>query len=118
MKSALAPRVGMQDRRVLALLALVLGIVGGVLFLVEALRFGQNPTIDLDFIVDRLLLFTVAILVIFGGFVVWRGNALGGGLLNIILGVIGLVLGLSLAASLLALLSGILGLVAGPSRRR
>lgn len=118
MKPRRASPVGVQDRRVLALLALVLGIVGGVLFLVEALRFGQNPTIDLSFILDRLLLFVVAILVILGGVVIWRGNALGGGLLNIILGVIGFVLSLGLTGSLLALISGILGLVAGPSRRR
>jgi|GEM_PF-7124222 len=108
----------MQERRALALVALILGIVAGVLFLVEALNVGRNPNIDVQFILDRLLTFGVAILVILGGVVIWRGQTVVGGLLNLILGVIALLLVLGLAGSVLALISGVIGLVAGPARPR
>ncbi len=102
----------MRTEHAFALIALILGILGGVLLakglinVVARLAEGRG-----DLSVDALLLPFLGIMTIIGSAMVWTGRYLVGGVMNMIFGLIAVFYGAD-AEGLMILLSGLLGIVA------
>jgi len=94
------------------LVALLLGIVAGVLLLVSffdaipRLLEGRSQT-DIDW----LVLVGVGVIAIIASVMIWRGSYFAGGVINIILGVIAIYYGRR-SEGVLILVSGVLGVIA------
>ncbi len=102
----------MKTKQVLALIALVLGIAGGVLLLVNLL--GAIPRIlegrgELG--IESLITIAIGVIAIIASLMIWKGSYFAGGVINIILGIIAIVYG-NRSEGVLILLSGVLGVVA------
>lgn len=102
----------MKSKQILALVALLLGIVGGVLLVVSFLDI--LPRV----IEGRARIGTVSLVIlgvgaisIIASVMIWRGSYLAGGVINIILGVVAIYFGRNSEGALI-LISGILGVVA------
>jgi len=102
----------MTSKHAFALIALILGIVGGVLLCKGAidlaskfLEGGRRANFE------SLVLVGIGFIVIIASVMVWKGNYLAGGVTNIILGIITVFYGKD-AEGLMVLISGILGVVA------
>jgi uncharacterized membrane protein len=106
----------MSEKRDLAIVGLILGLLGGVLVFAGALRVGANPNITLEFLVKSILYIVLGIGAIFASILLYRGSYSTGGILNLILGVIILVYGLDLLGGVLVLISGVVGLLANEAR--
>lgn len=101
----------MSERRLLAFIALLLGLLGAVLVL---LGF-RLPRVNQDFLnwLGQIALKGILALVAIGGSLLIFGRAYrAGGVVNVIIGVAMLLLGAGLAGPLLVTFGGILGLVA------
>lgn len=102
----------MRTEQGLALIALILGIVGGVLLLsggVEILiRLLEGST---NINSNTLLIASFGVVAIIGSVVIWTGRYVAGGAINIALGVLMVLLG-EIQQGLIILISGILGIVA------
>ena len=96
----------------MALLGLLLGLVAGVLLLVDALEIGRSQTIDLAFVLDRIAQILVSLVILFGSLLLYRGKSSAGGLVLLVLGVVVLILGWDQTSAVLAIVGGILGVVA------
>jgi len=101
-----------SERRILAIVGLIIGLVAGVLLLVDTFQLQGNQAITLEFVRDRLVEFVVSVGILFGSLLLFREKYAAGSFLNLILGVVALVLGYDRTAGALAVVSGILGLVA------
>jgi len=102
----------MKTEHVFALMALILGVVGGVLLCrgainVVARLLEGNRHINLE----SPLLVGVGIIAIIASAMVWTGRYLAGGVINVILGIISVFYGKD-AEGLMTLISGILGIAA------
>ncbi|MGQ0797152.1 MAG: hypothetical protein ACT4OI_04700 [Methanobacteriota archaeon] len=102
----------MPERRILAIVGLILGLVAGVLLLVDTFQLRGNQAITLEFLLDRAVEFVVSLGILFGSLLLFRAKYSAGGLLNLVLGIAALVLAYDTTAGALAVVSGILGLVA------
>lgn len=102
----------MAQKRILALLGLLLGLVAGVLLLVNAFTVRGNETITLEFLAERAILVLLGLAILFGSLLLYRGKHSTGGIVNLLLGVVVLVLGYGTTPGILAVISGVLGLVA------
>jgi len=101
----------MKSKHAFALLALILGIVGGVLLLRGFVDFASDLVEGgrhLNF--EFLVLAGIGVVAIIGGVMVWTGRYFAGGLINVILGLIAVFYGRD-TEGLLILISGILGIV-------
>lgn len=102
----------MKGENAFALIALILGIVGGVLLsrsvidLAVRLLEGSRHTN-----VESLMLVVIGIIAIIASAIIWTGRYLAGGVINIVLGIIAVLYGKD-AEGLMILISGILGVVA------
>jgi hypothetical protein len=102
----------MKSKQLLALIAFVLGIVGGVLLLVNFLEAiprileGRGDTG-----IGSLITIAIGIIAIIASLMIWKGSYFAGGVINIILGIIAIVYG-HRSEGVLILLSGVLGVVA------
>jgi len=102
----------MKSKQLIALIAMLLGLVGGVLLLVNFLE-------AIPRILDRggeigigsLITIVVGVIAVIASFMIWKGSYFAGGVINIILGVIAIVYG-NRSEGVLILLSGVLGVVA------
>jgi len=101
-----------SNRGILALLALLLGLVAAVLLLLDVFQIGRNQAINFESLRDRALGFVIALVILFGSLIIYRGKYAAGGLLNVILGVVAFVSGYDRTAAALAVVSGLIGLVA------
>jgi hypothetical protein len=102
----------MKSKQLLALIALVLGLVGGVLLLVNFLEAIPRILEGRGEIgVGSLITIAVGIIAIIASLMIWRGSYFAGGVINIILGIIAIVYG-NRSEGVLILLSGVLGVVA------
>ncbi len=102
----------MKSKHAFALIALLLGIVGGVLLLRGFVDFASRlveGSRHLNF--ESLVLAGIGIIAIVGSVMVWTGRYLAGGLINIICGLVGVFYGRD-TEGLLILISGILGIIA------
>ena len=107
----------MSEKRILALLGFLLGLLSAVLIVVGAVNPGGNPTIDLAFVVERLVEIVLAVVILLGSLLIYRGKSSSGGLVNLVVGLVALFLpGIGDTEAVLAIVSGILGFVASESR--
>ncbi|MGD8507192.1 MAG: hypothetical protein PVF15_11100 [Candidatus Bathyarchaeota archaeon] len=102
----------MKTKDALALVAFILGIIGGALLL----RDGINVVTRLiegsrHANLESLLLLGIGIIAIIASAMLWRGSYMTAGVINMVLGIIALVYGRD-AEGLMILISGILGIVA------
>jgi len=102
----------MKSKDAFALLALILGVVGGLLLVktaidaVPRLLEGRGQ-IDVELIV----IVGIGVIAIVVSVMIWRGSYFSGGLANIVLGVLAIFYGRD-TAGIIILISGILGVVA------
>lgn len=104
--------VTMKSEHAFALLALILGIVGGVLLCRGAIDlvsklFEGSKHINLE----SPLIVGVGVIAIVASAMIWTGRYLAGGLINIVMGLIAVFYGKD-AEGLIILISGVLGLLA------
>ncbi len=109
---ALRPRV-MTQRRLLALLALLLGLVAGLLLLLSIMHIPREVT--LNWIVQEAVLAIVGLVIIVAGLIIYSGKYLIGGILCVVLGLLVLIYWHDIPAGLLALLAGIFAIIAEES---
>jgi hypothetical protein len=102
----------MTEKRILALLALLIGLIGGLLILVGALNVGRGNALSLDLAVNAIIAALVGIAILAGSLLIYRGKYSSGGIVNILLGIVTLILGLNSTGGILAIVSGVIGLVA------
>jgi hypothetical protein len=106
----------MTEKRVLALLALLIGLIAGLLILVNALDLGRG-TLDLNRILNAGVAALLGIAILVGSLLIYRGKYSSGGIVNIILGIVAVILSLSTTGAILAIVSGVVGLVASEAGR-
>lgn len=106
----------MTENRVLALLAMLIGLIAGLLILVNALDVGRG-NLDLSHILNAGVAALLGVAILVGSLLIYRGKYSSGGIINIILGVVALILGLTTTGGILAIVSGVVGIVASKSRR-
>ena len=102
----------MRAEQALALIALMLGIIGGVLLLGGGFGFllrllEGNVTINSE----TLFITSIGIVAIIASVIIWTGRYVAGGSINIILGVLMVLYG-EVQQGLIILISGILGIIA------
>jgi len=105
-----------SERRLLAVLALLLGLLGALLILLGfgLPRGGQD---FLDWLGQIAISGILALAAIVGSLLTYGGQYRVGGVVNLVIGIGLLILERNLAGSLLIVFSGILGLVAAASVR-
>jgi len=102
----------MKGKHVLALVALVLGVVGGVLLCVSVLDVVPRVLEGRAHVgVESVVVVGVGVVAIVASVIVWKGSYLAGGLVNIVLGVIAIYYGKG-SEGIIVLISGVLGVVA------
>lgn len=102
----------MKNEHAFALIALILGIVGGVLLCKGALDVVSKLLEGAGSInIKSPLLVGVGVIAIVASVILWTGRYLAGGVINIILGIVTVFYGRE-AEGLMILISGILGIVA------
>jgi len=102
----------MKSKDVLALLALILGIVGGVLLLIDGIeaipRFLEGRArVDVGLVV----VVGVGIIAPVASAMIWRGSYFTSGVINIVLGFVAVVFGRE-TEGVIVLVSGVLGIIA------
>src|SRR6266540_658471 len=99
----------MTEKRLLALIAMLIGLIGGLLILVGALDIGRQ--FNLNLAVSAIIAALLGVAIVLGSLMIYRGKYGAGGLVNIVI-----VLGYgSTTGGILAIISGVLGLVASES---
>lgn len=102
----------MKSKHAFALIALLLGIVGGVLLLRGFIDFASRLLEGSRHLgADLLILAAVGVIAIVASVMVWTGRYFAGGLINVICGLVSVLYGRE-TEGLLILISGILGIVA------
>jgi len=102
----------MRTKHVLALIALILGIIGGVLLclgVANAIPRVLEGRAHVGF--ESLISLIIGIIVIIASVIIWKGSYLVGGVVNIVLGAIAIFYGNN-TEGILILISGVLGAVA------
>jgi hypothetical protein len=106
----------MTENRILALLALLIGLIGGLLILsnsLNSIRLGQS----LQSYLDMLVFLVMGLAILLGSVLIYRGNYAGGGIVDILLGIVSLLLNANSTGAILAIVAGVIGLVAGQAGR-
>ena len=102
----------MTEKKLLALLSLVLALIGGILVLANVFLVSRNTTLDADYLATRAVELILGIGAIVFGIYMYKGHVSTGGLLTIVVGILILVdsqrIGLE---GTLVLLGGILGII-------
>src|SRR3989441_464498 len=101
----------MTEKRVLALLAMLIGLIAGLLILVNALDIGRS-NLSLSQVLNAGIAALLGIAILVGSLLIYRGKYSSGGIINILLGIVALILSISTTGSILAIVSGVIGLVA------
>lgn len=109
----------MSEKRDLAIVGLLLGLLGGALVLVGGLGLdlGHLSTVTIELLLARLVDVVLGVGILVGSVMIYRGSYSTGGILNLILGIVALVIGSGTLGAVLALISGVLGLLANEARR-
>ncbi len=108
----------MSEKRDLALVGLILGLIGGALVLAGALGpFDRNlANITLSQVLGSAVALILGLAILFGSLLLYRRQYSTGGILNLVLGILAIVLTLSLLGGVLAIISGVCGLLANGAR--
>jgi len=102
----------MKSEQAFALIALILGIVGGVLLCKGAIDLASKLFEGSRHVsIESPLLIVVGVVAIVTSAMLWTGRYLAGGVANIILGIISVFYGKD-AEGLMILISGVLGIAA------
>jgi hypothetical protein len=102
----------MKTEHAFALIALILGIVGGVLLCKGAIDVIAKLLEGTGHInVESPVLVGIGVITIIASAMVWTGRYVAGGLINMVLGIITVFYGRD-AEGLMVLISGVLGIVA------
>ncbi len=101
----------MKSKQLIALIAMLLGLVGGVLLLVNFLEAIPRILERGDINIGSLITIAIGIIAVIASLMIWKGSYFAGGVINIVLGVIAIVYG-HRSEGVLILLSGVLGVVA------
>ena len=102
----------MKSEHVVALIALILGIVGGVLLCKGAIEVVANLLEgNRNISIESPLFIGIGVIVIFSSAMLWTGRYLAAGITNIVLGIITVFYGKD-AEGLMVLISGVLSIVA------
>lgn len=108
----------MSEKRILALLGFLLGLLSGVLILVGAFRLGRNEAIELALVLSRVVEIVIAVVILLASLLIYRGKSSVGGLVNLVVGIVALFLpGIGVTEAVLAIVSGLLGIVASDALR-
>lgn len=102
----------MKSEHAIALVALILGVIGGVLLCkgaVDVIIRIFNGSRNISF--ESPLLVLIGVIVIVASALLWKGSYLAGGVINIVLGALTLFYGRD-TEGLMVLISGVLGIVA------
>ncbi|TLZ76137.1 MAG: hypothetical protein E6K08_06790 [Methanobacteriota archaeon] len=105
----------MTEKRILALLALLIGLIGGLLILINVLNAARGE-FNLDRAINAAIAALLGIAILAGSLLIYRGKNSSGGIVNILLGIVTLILGLNFTGGILAIVSGVIGLVASEAR--
>ena len=104
--------IEMKSEHTFALIALILGIVGGILLCKNAisviskvLEGGRHVNFESPVLVG------IGVVVIIASVMLWTGRYLAGGVINIVLGIIAVFYGKD-AEGIIILISGVLGVLA------
>ncbi len=106
----------MSEKRDLAIVGLFLGLLGGALVLAAALDVGRIANLTVEFAIGRAVDILLGVAILFGSLLLYRRRYGAGGVLNLLLGIIALIIGPSLLGGVLALISGVVGLLANEAR--
>ncbi len=106
----------MSEKRDLAIVGLLLGLLGGALVLSHTVDLGRFANITVASLVAEAVDLILGIAVLLGALLIYRARYSTGGILNLILGIIILVQGPDALGGVLALISGIVGLLANEAR--
>jgi len=101
----------MKSKQLIALIAMLLGLVGGVLLLVNFLEAIPRILEGRGEITGSLITIAIGIIAIIASLMIWKGSYFAGGVINVVLGIIAIVYG-NRSEGVLILLSGVLGVVA------
>ena len=106
----------MTEKRLLALIALLVGLIGGLLILADALdAVRRTPT--LESVIGVLASGILGVAILLASLLIYRGKSVSGGVLNILFGVVAFVLErASTTGAILAIVSGVIGLIASETR--
>ena len=100
----------MSERRLLALLALLIGLLAALLLLL-GLRLPRSSEPFMDWLGKIAIDGILGLIAIGGSLLIYGGQHRAGGIINIVMGIVVLLIA-STTAGLLLIFSGILGLVA------
>ena len=106
----------MSEKRDLAIVGLILGLLGGALILARGVDFAAFTRDVLAYLTSILITLIVGLGILFGSVLIYRGSYSTGGILNLVLGVVGLVLGRDSIGAVLAIISGVVGFLANEAR--
>ncbi len=108
----------MSEKRDLAIVGLLLGLLGGALILAASLGpYDRNfANITIAALVGSVVSIILGIAILFGSLLLYRGRYSAGGILNLVLGIVVLIIGPSQLGGILALISGVVGLIANEAR--
>jgi len=102
----------MKSKHVFALIALLLGIVGGVLLCMGVIDVIPRLLEERAHIgVESLVIVGIGAIAIIASVMIWKGSYFAGGLVNIVLGIIAIFYGKD-AEGVMVLISGVLGVIA------
>jgi hypothetical protein len=101
----------MKSKQLIALIAFLLGLVGGVLLLVNFLEAIPRILERGDISIGSLITIAIGIIAVIASLMIWKGSYFAGGVINIVLGIIAIVYG-NRSEGVLILLSGVLGVIA------
>ncbi len=106
----------MSEKRDLAIVGLLLGLLGGALVLLGGVDLGRLSNVTIDFILARLVDLVLGLGILLGSVMIYRASYSSGGILNLVLGIVALIIGSSQLGAVLGLISGIIGLLANEAR--
>ncbi len=100
----------MTQKRLLALLSLILALVAGILLLLNIMQLHGDLT--LGWFVGRAIEVTIGLVAILAGIMTYDRRYVPGGVVNVVVGILAIVVARETALGVLILLAGILSLVA------
>lgn len=108
----------MSEKRDLAIVGLLLGLLGGALVLAASLGpYGRNfANITLEALLGSAVAILLGLALLFGSLLIYRGSYSTGGILNLLLGIVVLIIGPNQLGGILAIISGVVGLLANEAR--
>jgi len=107
----------MSEKRDLAIVGLLLGLIGGALILVGGLDLARLSNLTVDFVLNRIVDIVLGVGILLGSVMIYRGSYSTGGVLNLVLGIVALIIGANSVGAILGLVSGVLGLLANEAHR-